>query len=406
MQKTDYAVIRNEGHMASSFERCYRHNERENTDYQNKDVCLERTPMNVHFCQYLRADGVPETYEETWKRLLDSGVFSDKWHKPTSRAFDELIFDVNTDYFERMGGYEYAKKFYAEAYRLAVKEAGGEQFILSAVMHCDERNKALSDELGRDIYHYHLHVIYVPAVEKHEYYRRKKGEPEDAPRRLKCSYFQLSHAKKWPGKMYVKRDGKNVEINSYSLMQDRYFEHMKAAGFDGFERGERGSMAEHLDVLDYKIQQDEKRLDALDQKVEQKEARLEKLDEKVKTKKQQAVMFDEIDAMAKPTAIGKNLVVSSDDWKRVSDMAKRCVVLNAKISDMQRQIESVKHDRDIWKRKYETLWEQVKDYVAAIKNFPAQLREFIRGLLKREEEQGQQQKSNQQNLKKGNEVAL
>jgi hypothetical protein len=111
MPKTDYAVVRNEGHMSSPFERYYRQNERENTDYQNRDVCLERTSMNVHFCQRLHANGSPETYEETWKRLLADGTFSDMWHKPTSRAFDGLIFDVNTDYFERMGGYEYTKSF-------------------------------------------------------------------------------------------------------------------------------------------------------------------------------------------------------------------------------------------------------------------------------------------------------
>lgn len=43
---------------------------------------------------------------------------------------------------------------------------GGEQYILSAVMHADERNRAMSEGLGEDIYHYHLHVVYVPVVEK------------------------------------------------------------------------------------------------------------------------------------------------------------------------------------------------------------------------------------------------
>ncbi len=39
---------------------------------------------------------------------------------------------------------------------------GGEQYILSAVMHADERNRAMSDALGQDVYHYHLHVVYIP----------------------------------------------------------------------------------------------------------------------------------------------------------------------------------------------------------------------------------------------------
>ena len=51
--------------------------------------------------------------------------------------FDELVFDVNSAYFERRGGYDYAKQFFAEAYNLAVKEAGGEQYVLSAVLHAD-----------------------------------------------------------------------------------------------------------------------------------------------------------------------------------------------------------------------------------------------------------------------------
>ena len=43
---------------------------------------------------------------------------------------------------------------------------GGEQYILSAVMHADEVNRAMTEALGREVYHYHLHVVYVPVVEK------------------------------------------------------------------------------------------------------------------------------------------------------------------------------------------------------------------------------------------------
>ncbi|WP_222428136.1 plasmid recombination protein [Sporomusa sp. KB1] len=80
--------------------------------------------------------------------------------QPDAKVIDELVFDVNTAYFDRNGGYEYAKEFFAEAYRLAVQEAGGEQYVLSAVMHADERNRALSEQLGRDVFHYHLPVVY------------------------------------------------------------------------------------------------------------------------------------------------------------------------------------------------------------------------------------------------------
>jgi len=50
----------------------------------------------------------------------------------------------------------------------------------------------------------------------------------------------------------IERNGKTITVNSYSLLQDRYYEHMRAAGFEGFERGERDSTTEHFEVLDYK----------------------------------------------------------------------------------------------------------------------------------------------------------
>ena len=80
--------------------------------------------------------------------------------------YGELIFDVNSAYFHNHGGYEYAKQFYTDAYKAAVEIVGGEQYILSAVMHADERNRAMSEALGQDVYHYHLHVVYIPVVEK------------------------------------------------------------------------------------------------------------------------------------------------------------------------------------------------------------------------------------------------
>ena len=70
----------------------------------------------------------------------------------------ELIFDVNSAYFYNHGGYEFAKHFYADAYQAAIKIVGGEQYIVSAVMHADERNRGMSEALGEDVYHYHLHI--------------------------------------------------------------------------------------------------------------------------------------------------------------------------------------------------------------------------------------------------------
>jgi hypothetical protein len=123
-------------------------------------------------------------------------------------------------------------------------------------MHADERNRALSEELGRDTFHYHLHVAYLPVVDKEIYYRKNNKNPELAGK-LREVIKQVSHSKKWGklkqydenGNVVRNSKGKPVLLSQYSMLQDTFHDHMKDAGFGGFERGERGSTAEHLSVL-------------------------------------------------------------------------------------------------------------------------------------------------------------
>ena len=136
------------------------HNEREKTQYSNQDIVPERTAMNVHF------KAPTASYTEMFEQLEREKVISTRGLKPDAVKFGELVFDVNSAYFYNHGGYEFAKQFYADAYKAAVEIVGGEQFILSAVMHADEQNRAMSEALGEDVYHYHLHVVYIPVVEK------------------------------------------------------------------------------------------------------------------------------------------------------------------------------------------------------------------------------------------------
>ena len=63
-------------------------------------------------------------------------------------------------------------------------------------------------------------------------------------------------------------NGKAVLIPSYSLLQDRFFEHMRQAGFNDLEHGVCGSTTQHLSVLDYKIQQDNEKLARIEKQVE------------------------------------------------------------------------------------------------------------------------------------------
>lgn len=133
----------------------------------------------------------------------------------------EMILDVNTDYFETHGGYEYAKRFYAEAYQFAVK-VYGEDNILPAVMHADEVNLALSEQYGEPIYHYHMHIVALPVVEKQVLWTKRCLSPPTA-------FFKT---------------------NFSSICRRLIYR---------FSRGERGSTAENQSCLQYQINRDKRR---------------------------------------------------------------------------------------------------------------------------------------------------
>ena len=140
----DRTIVRNHDLKApGDVAKIQEHNEREKTQCSNQDIVAERTAMNVHF-------KAPNTsYTEMFDRMEQEKVISTRGLKPDAVKFGELVFDVNSAYFYNHGGYEFAKQFYADAYKAAVEIVGGEQYILSAVMHADERNRAMSEALAR-----------------------------------------------------------------------------------------------------------------------------------------------------------------------------------------------------------------------------------------------------------------
>ena len=162
MDKTNYSVARVETYTKTSITKAERHNERKNKSYSNMNVDLSQTPNNIH---YKRCE---TTYNERLKELIDNKQVSLRGLRDNAKLFDELIFDINSDYFEKHGGYEFAKEFYAEAYRFAQK-VYGEENIISAVMHADELNLVMSDAFYRPIYHYHLHIVALIWFKKNMY---------------------------------------------------------------------------------------------------------------------------------------------------------------------------------------------------------------------------------------------
>ena len=187
----DRTVARNQDiKTATDVAKIQGHNEREKNSYSNQDVVPERTHLNVHF------KAPTAGYLEMFEQMERDNVISTRGLKENAVKFCELVFDVNSAYFCNHGGYEFAKQFFADAYKAAVEIVGGEQYILSAVMHADERNRAMSEALGEDVYHYHLHVVYIPVVEKQILWS-KRCKDKSLIGTVKETIMQVSRSKKW-----------------------------------------------------------------------------------------------------------------------------------------------------------------------------------------------------------------
>ena len=262
---------------------------------------------------------------------------------------------------------------------------------MSAVMHADERNRAMSEALGRDVYHYHLHVVYIPVVEKQILWS-KRCKDKSLVGTVKETITQVSSSKKWKslpavdeqGKPILQKNGKPVLRKSYSDLQDDFFNAMRTAGYADVERGERGSSEEHLTVAQFKTEREQERLAALEHQVEKKEKVLQKVEQKIEVQKGTAATFAEIDNMGHKTLMGK-VEFSQQEAENLKQLAKKGVAADSTIGDLRRDLKFARRDAQIWKRRYEELMEQVKDFLAAVKRAPERVKNFLTEVLQSEQ---------------------
>ena len=390
--KTNYSVARVETYTKSSITKAERHNERKNKTYSNTNVDLTQTPNNVH---YKRCE---TTYNEKLNELIDSGQVSLRGLRENANLFDELIFDINSDYFEKRGGYEFAKEFYEKAFHFAEQEMGAEN-IISAVMHADELNTVLTEEYGKPIYHYHLHVIALPVVRK-EVKWTKRCKDKSLIGTTKEVINQISHSNKWKseqatdlqGNPLYNKKGKAILIKSYSLLQDRFFQYMSDCGFRDFIRGVKGSNQEHLDDLQFKIKKDTERLESITNKVEEKK---NSYDEYIKYDKQ----IEDVSNLGKEKKFTKKIELNREDYETLTNYAKKGIVADKEIYELNSRIANLRNAVDKWKSLYDELVEKTKDYFHAIKLAPQKVFDFFKGLFDKEKkEELERQKIEQERI--------
>ena len=199
-----YAIVRNEKYKRENLKGIYRHNERKNKNYSNKNINQELSYLNYSLkdCKH--------SYEKEFELIREKYNLKGQI-KTVSNIVCEYIITSDKEFFNSIGAEE-TKRYFEIAYKFVCDYKNlGEQYILSAKVHMDEETP-------------HMHLVFIPVVHTQD----KKGNNID---KIACSEF-------WK------------EKDSYRQLQDSFYKYVKANNFN-LERGKEEARV-HLSVEDYK----------------------------------------------------------------------------------------------------------------------------------------------------------
>ncbi|MFR5684496.1 MAG: MobV family relaxase, partial [Clostridia bacterium] len=195
-----YAIIRNTNYKMKNLSGIYRHNERKNTNYSNKEINKQKSKLNYSI------KAPYSTYEKIFKDIKNNYNLQGMIKK-VSNVMCEFIITSDKEFFNSIGEQE-TKRYFQTAYKFVENYNNlGEDFIVSAKVHLDENTP-------------HLHILFIPVV-------HKKDKNGNSISKIACSEY-------WKGK------------DSYRKLQDNFYSYMIKSGFD-LERGNKEEN-EHIPI--------------------------------------------------------------------------------------------------------------------------------------------------------------
>ncbi len=221
-----FAIIRNSNYKKDNLAGLYKHNERKNTNYSNKNI--DKSKFNLNYS----LKKCNTTYYNTFKNLQNQYDLKGRIIS-TTNIFCEYVITSDKEFFEKIGKDE-TLRYFKTAYKFVANYQNlGEEFIVSAKVHMDEACP-------------HMHIVFVPVVHKLD---TKSGKQIS---KIACSEY-------WKGK------------DSYKRLQDNFHRYMTKAGFD-LERGLSGNAHIETDKLkqltNYEVQKYEMKSINLEQEKE------------------------------------------------------------------------------------------------------------------------------------------
>ncbi len=167
---------------------------------------------------------------------------------------------------------------------------------------------------------------------------------------------------------------------------------MSDCGFRDFIRGVKGSNQEHLDDLQFKIKKDTARLESITNKVEEKE---NSYNEYMKYDKQ----IQDISNLGKEKKFTKKIELNKEDYETLTGYAKKGIVADKEIYELNNRIDNLRNAVDKWKSLYDEIVEKTKDYFHAIKLAPQKVFDFFKELFDKEkQEQLEKQRIEQEKI--------
>lgn len=199
-----YAIIINTNYKMKNLPGIYRHNERKNTNYSNKDINKTKSKENYSI------KSPSTTYTKLFKQIKE--LYNLKGQiKSVSNVACEYIITSDKDFFDNIGKEE-TKRFFKSAYSFVCNYKNlGEQYILSAKVHMDEKTP-------------HMHLVFIPVIHTKD----KNGNDID---KISCSEF-------WKGR------------DSYKYLQNNFHKYMNVCGFN-LDRGLNNN-SKHLSMQQLK----------------------------------------------------------------------------------------------------------------------------------------------------------
>lgn len=192
----------------------YRHNERKNTSYTNKNINHQNTYKNyaIKKCD--------TNYLKKFDQIRQENNLKG-WIKKNSNVVCEYIITSDSEYFNSIGEEE-TQRFFKTAFNFVKSYKNlGEKYIISANVHLDEETP-------------HLHLVFIPVVHSFD---KKSGKVTD---KICCSDF-------WKGR------------DSYKILQDNFHKYMVRAGFNverGLEIGRKNIPIEkYKELTNYEMQE-------------------------------------------------------------------------------------------------------------------------------------------------------